>query len=392
MSAARNPSSAPPPTGAAAGSLSAAFGALGSPLADAPYVLLALDTPQPLARGDIDALCGWLQAQPCPVIGLGEGRAAPELAAACDLHIAERESLASVVHHIGRSPLAAMTLVQVLRQSGKLDVHGALLLESLAYATLQAGPEFRRWSLVHPPAPQRVAPGHALRARRGVSRRIQVGYQHQPLDAGQFAQHRRHHIAAVVRLAAPPIAVDGDHHLGLDLAEAVDHRCRPHLGRAQRPHGADAGRGQEGGHRLRDVRQVGDHTVARAHPLLAQPLGERGRFAFQTLPRDFVFGAGFVAEHQRLAEAARRDHGVEVVVVVDVRQLHLPRPRHRDVRHVRRGRVDELARAVAEPQLRDPAARAAPCAVGRGVRRLHCMGLPRRTFVRSGASRDMSAL
>lgn len=140
-----------------AGASAAAFGALGSPLADPPFLLLELDAPQRLARGDIEALCGWLQAQPCPVIGLGQGRAVPELTDACDLHVAQRDALASIVHHIGRSPLAAMTLVQVLRQSSKLPAHDALLLESLAYATLQSGPEFRRWSLAHPPAPQRIA-------------------------------------------------------------------------------------------------------------------------------------------------------------------------------------------------------------------------------------------
>ncbi|HOM15290.1 MAG TPA: enoyl-CoA hydratase/isomerase family protein [Rubrivivax sp.] len=186
----------------------AAFGALGSPLSDTPYVLLDLDAPQPLARGDIDALCGWLQAQPCPVIGLGEGRAAPELAAACDLHIAERESLASVVHHIGRSPLAAMTLVQVLRQSGKLDVHGALLLESLAYATLQAGPEFRRWSLAHPPALQRIAgdDGAPLRIERiGSMLSLQLN---RPSSRNAMTVEMRDALVEAFELAAFDAAID----------------------------------------------------------------------------------------------------------------------------------------------------------------------------------------
>ena len=45
--------------------------------------------------------------------------------------------------------------------------------------------------------------------------------------------------------------------------------------------------------------------------LFRSPLGERGRFAFKTLPRDFVSGAGFVAEHQRrpLAAALAEDVG-----------------------------------------------------------------------------------
>lgn len=135
----------------------AGFAAVHSPLADPPFVLLQLDAPAQPAPGDSEALCGWLQAQPCPVIGLGDGRAAPDLAQACDLIVPEREGLTAVVDTIRRAPLAAMTLVQVLRLSSKLDAHGALTLESLAYATLQAGPEFRQWSLAHPPAPQRIA-------------------------------------------------------------------------------------------------------------------------------------------------------------------------------------------------------------------------------------------
>jgi enoyl-CoA hydratase/carnithine racemase len=40
---------------------------------------------------------------------------------------------------------AATTLVQVLRVSERLTVDSALVVESLAYATLQAGPDHRRW-------------------------------------------------------------------------------------------------------------------------------------------------------------------------------------------------------------------------------------------------------
>lgn len=135
----------------------AAFGAAASPHDEPPFLLVDLDAPHPLAGNDIDTLCGWLQRQPCPVIGLGAGQAAPQLADACDLLVAERQGLASIVDHIGRAPLAAMTLVQVLRQTLALSVHGALTLESLAYATLQAGPEFRQWSLQHPPTAARSA-------------------------------------------------------------------------------------------------------------------------------------------------------------------------------------------------------------------------------------------
>lgn len=46
---------------------------------------------------------------------------------------------------IGRSPVAAATLVQLLRLGRALSVADAVVAESLAYSTLQAGPEHARW-------------------------------------------------------------------------------------------------------------------------------------------------------------------------------------------------------------------------------------------------------
>src|SRR3546814_20897065 len=44
-----------------------------------------------------------------------------------------------------RSPLAAMVFVQLLRMNEALPLADALIAESLAYATLQNGPEFSAW-------------------------------------------------------------------------------------------------------------------------------------------------------------------------------------------------------------------------------------------------------
>ncbi len=43
------------------------------------------------------------------------------------------------------TPMAAVVAAQTLRRSQQLDLVGALTVESLAYATLQAGPEHARW-------------------------------------------------------------------------------------------------------------------------------------------------------------------------------------------------------------------------------------------------------
>jgi enoyl-CoA hydratase/carnithine racemase len=65
------------------------------------------------------------------------------------------------------SPLAAATYVQVLRSGGGMSVGQGLLLESLAYSTLQAGPEFRSWLATRPPVQPSLSPDPVLVFRQG---------------------------------------------------------------------------------------------------------------------------------------------------------------------------------------------------------------------------------
>ncbi len=53
---------------------------------------------------------------------------------------------------VGANPTAAATLVQVLRAGREVTVPAGLIIESLAYSTLQGGPEFGAW-LASRPAP-----------------------------------------------------------------------------------------------------------------------------------------------------------------------------------------------------------------------------------------------
>src|ERR1700736_332277 len=87
----------------------------------------------------------WLENLPCPVVGLGEGA----LAASCDVVIRDPKALVGIARNIVASPIAAMVLIQHLRASAGLSPAQALTAESFAYATVQAGPEFRRWHLAH---------------------------------------------------------------------------------------------------------------------------------------------------------------------------------------------------------------------------------------------------
>ena len=142
-----------------------AGGVGGSPFAPDPFLVVA---PVGVEEGDEDALAAWLSRQPCPVIGLSANGAAPALLAACDVVLDDLAELAPLAANIRRAPLAAMTLVQVLRATAGMPPAQALVVESLAYATLQAGPEFAAWSRGNPPAPKRVAAeeGPAVRIER----------------------------------------------------------------------------------------------------------------------------------------------------------------------------------------------------------------------------------
>lgn len=124
--------------------------AIASPFHKRPYLLLELDTGSPGIAEHAD-LIGWLNNQPCPVIGVTRKGRDSTLLDACDLVLESTTDLDTVIANIRRAPLAAMTLVQVLRITSNLSLAQALSVESLAYATLQAGPEFASWLRANPP-------------------------------------------------------------------------------------------------------------------------------------------------------------------------------------------------------------------------------------------------
>lgn len=116
---------------------------------------------------------GWLQRQPCPVIALGEIAAGDAAGAGveavnADVVVAAEPEARQLIANVERAPVAAMTLAQVLRCVDDLPLQGAMTLESLAYATLQGGAEFRAWLDARPEAPGLVAggEGEAVFARR----------------------------------------------------------------------------------------------------------------------------------------------------------------------------------------------------------------------------------
>jgi enoyl-CoA hydratase/carnithine racemase len=118
-----------------------------SPLTAQPFLLIGSAAPP--AAADQALICAWLARQPCPVLGLPGSEA---VHAACDAVVADAE-LPAVIRTIAAAPIAAMVLVQLLRATETLSIAGGLAAESLAYATLQAGPEFKHWLAGRPPHP-----------------------------------------------------------------------------------------------------------------------------------------------------------------------------------------------------------------------------------------------
>ncbi|MGD9598377.1 MAG: enoyl-CoA hydratase/isomerase family protein [Steroidobacteraceae bacterium] len=121
-------------------------GEAASPLAGRPFLLLHL-AGAARARGT-QAQAGierWLRAQPCPVLAIAEPGAHEALQRSCDVVAADERALEVAMDNIRHSPLAAMVLVQVLRATEQMPIEQALVVESLAYGTLQGGAEFRRW-------------------------------------------------------------------------------------------------------------------------------------------------------------------------------------------------------------------------------------------------------
>jgi len=143
-----------------------------SPLVGAPILVVDLAGDAPMA--EIAAAAAMLARVPCPTVGLALDAPSPagaRLAPVFDVLVESEDELAPVRASAERCPLAAATLVQILRHGRTLDLHERLVAESLAYSTLQAGPEFAAWLAARGGAPQREGGDRpAVRARREGAR------------------------------------------------------------------------------------------------------------------------------------------------------------------------------------------------------------------------------
>ena len=107
-------------------------------------LVVALDELGSLGVAELERLSAWMQVQPIPIIGLGPINGSP-LVSGVDLIVEDSQDLQHIARKIDKNPQAAAILVQVLRSTLGISISQGLVLESLAYATLQGGEEFAMW-------------------------------------------------------------------------------------------------------------------------------------------------------------------------------------------------------------------------------------------------------
>jgi enoyl-CoA hydratase/carnithine racemase len=124
-----------------------------------------------------------------------------------DVRIDRVDELATVLEGIDRAPLAALVLVQLLRRSEGLPVYDGLVAESLAYSTLQSGPEFAEW-LGRRPAPKRRPPeaGPALRVER-EGRQLRITFD-RPARRNAFSAAMRDALVEALEVAVSDPSVE----------------------------------------------------------------------------------------------------------------------------------------------------------------------------------------
>ncbi|HEY1492254.1 MAG TPA: enoyl-CoA hydratase/isomerase family protein [Steroidobacteraceae bacterium] len=242
-----------------------------SPLSGPTHVVVELGANDKPAATDLALLSAWSREQACPVIGIAAAGDGHALAAACDAVVVNDSDAAELAANIEVAPITAMVLVQLLRSSEGLEVARALVFESLAYATLQAGGEFKRWlaQAQRPAAAQVTEPGApVLIERDGAQVRLRLN---RPARRNALSIEMRDALAEALELVAmdasiTEVTISGEGRCfcaGGDLGEfgsapdaAVGHavrstrpvpqllaRCAPRL--RFRVHGAAVGAGME---------------------------------------------------------------------------------------------------------------------------------------------------
>jgi enoyl-CoA hydratase len=114
-----------------------------SPLLEHKYLMLDAGGGALLPVAALQAIAHRLRQLPVPVIAVGK-LSSPALLRGVDVIVPEAKDANAIIANVTENPLAAMTLVQLLRHNEDVTPAQGLFAESLAYACLQGGPEFAR--------------------------------------------------------------------------------------------------------------------------------------------------------------------------------------------------------------------------------------------------------
>jgi len=85
---------------------------------------------------------GWLMRLPCPSLALTKEAVRLK---GFDLSVSNRDDLERIASVVDANPVSTTVLIQALRIIDGLPVQAGLVVESLAFAALQQGEEFRDW-------------------------------------------------------------------------------------------------------------------------------------------------------------------------------------------------------------------------------------------------------
>jgi len=129
--------------------------------------LLAVELDGDAGTAAIPVVLGQLAATTVALVRDPDAPAAQRFAAHFDVVVASEIELGCLDAAVRATPIASTVLAQLLRFGDPRTIEAGLVAESLAYAALQAGPEFRAWLAARPVSPARRAELAApLRVRR----------------------------------------------------------------------------------------------------------------------------------------------------------------------------------------------------------------------------------
>src|SRR5574337_2097317 len=191
-------------------------------------------------------------------------------------------------------------LLEMLNQRAAGAVHDALRHPGSAGAVHDVNRmiegQLREFDLAR--VSQVIAPVDRMRQAGDVRFLLDVRHHHHVLDRGQFFQHAADALQRVHGLAGIEIAVAGEQHLGLDLAETVKHAVDAEVRRTGGPDGTDTGRREHGNDGFWAVGHEARDAIAWLYSGFFQGIRESGDLAIEFLvsignAQMFVFAAKY---------------------------------------------------------------------------------------------------